>query len=319
MTSRCNKSVQLAAQRAWTVTGATVLLLLCAAVSTSVSAQDDGGASVPPAPKVRQNDTTPDPDFKSPMKRRDMLQQAGDGFPAGAGQGQGSEQLRRHIRDAMQRRRMMNNSMTPGEEPVGPGGPGGFGGRGGFGGPGGPGGLGRSQDPEAMGPDGFGGGDGFRGGGRRFGGGPGVQNFGGMRRGGGEGFRGKGGGFGHKLDLTPLGLTEDQKARIKQIRQLNRERAKDFRQTLMQKQQALHSLIFSPTASDAQIRAARKEVRRAQDSLEEIGLDDLLQIRGLLTNDQRQKLPQIAPPLPGGRQSQNETASANTSARRIEK
>lgn len=126
---------------------------------------------------------------------------------------------------------------------------------------------------------------------------------------------------GRKLDLTPLNLTEEQKTKIKSIRQANRDRAKDFRQTLIQKQQALHSLIFSPTASEDQIRAARKEVRKAQDSLEEIGLNDLLQIRGLLTAEQRQRLPQIAPAPPGRRPAapQNATASATTSARRIEK
>jgi Spy/CpxP family protein refolding chaperone len=142
-----------------------------------------------------------------------------------------------------------------------------------------------------------------------------MRGGGGMRGGGMRGFGG------HKLDLTPLGLTDDQKSRIKEIRQANRERARDFRQTLMQKQQALHSLIFSPTATDAQIRTARHEVRKAQDQLEEVGLDDLLQIRALLTKEQRQRLPQIAPPGPGRPPGPPErtTASASTTARRLEK
>ena len=215
------------------------------------------------------------------MKRRQQLREQLNG--------PGGEQMKQRIRAEM-RRRMMQ---TPGGEPFGPG----FGGPG-FGGPG------------FGGPSGMAGGFGGPGG-AGFGG-PGVRNFGGGMR----GARGTmGGGFGRKLDLTPLNLTVDQKTRIKEIRSANRERAREYRQVLMQKQAALHSLIFSPTASDADIRSARREVRKAQDAVEEVGFNDLLSIRGVLTAEQRQRLPQIAPPMPGA----PSTASVSTSARRVQK
>jgi hypothetical protein len=103
---------------------------------------------------------------------------------------------------------------------------------------------------------------------------------------------------GHKLDLTPLNLSEDQKDRIKQIRTTNRERARDAKRSLVQRQLQLRSLVFSPDASEAKIRAARRELRQVQDQLDEIQLDDLLKIRSLLTAEQKQKLPDIAPPIP---------------------
>jgi Spy/CpxP family protein refolding chaperone len=344
MTFRCNQSKN---DQRLNLAGVSLLLLLCAVGSTSVGAQNDG-AVIPPAPKVKQQAISrPDADFRSPMKRsnrpfsNNQLSQAnddgagGEGGSGGAG-GQGGPGGRGGFGGAGGRGGAGSGGPgglgAPGEPggmgaPGEPGGPGfgGRGGRGGPGGPGGPGGFGQGDDPSSMGPgsgQGFGrnrmrrfgqGAEGGFAGEQRFGG-RGVRDFGGMRGRGGGGFGG------HKLDLTPLNLSEEQKTKIKAIRQANRERAKDFRQTLMQKQIALHSLIFSPNATDVQIRAARKEVRKAQDSLEEVGLDDLLQIRGLLTSEQRQRLPQIAPPPPGrGGGGPNATASASTSARRIEK
>lgn len=110
-----------------------------------------------------------------------------------------------------------------------------------------------------------------------------------------------GGAFGgHRLDLTSLNLSDEQKQRIKGLRQGNRDRARDVRQALMQKQMQLHSMVFSPDTSDVQIRAMHKEVRRAQDQMEQVNLDYLLSIRSVLTAEQRQRLPQIAPPPPGG-------------------
>lgn len=97
------------------------------------------------------------------------------------------------------------------------------------------------------------------------------------------------------LDLTPLNLSEEQKQRIRQIRTATRERAKDARQLLMQRQMQLRDMLFSPNASEQQIRAARKQLRAAQDELDDLNLNDLLQIRSVLTAEQRQRLPEIAP------------------------
>ncbi len=149
-------------------------------------------------------------------------------------------------------------------------------------------------------------------------GGPGMP--GGMRRGGGGGFGGGmpggmapggmgGGGFGagmgkgngrfhaggHRLDLTPLNLTEQQKSRIQSLHEQARGQAKDIRKRLALKQLKLRDLLFSPDATDAQILAARRDMRELQDKMDELNVKDMLAIRGVLTPEQKAKLPIIMP------------------------
>lgn len=297
MTLRCNR-------RDSNVSGIAALLILCAACSTSVSAQDEG-ASIPAPPQIkRTSDNTADPEFKTPAMTRN-----------GAG---ANQMLRKARRQNWKLNKSINNGMVPGPNgdegsgfanDFGPGAGPGFGGPAGgpgFGGPGG--------GPGAGGP-GFGGGGDFPSGrGSRFPGGPGFgpasnnEGFGGGRFAGRAGMQrfgdrrggpGQMSGFaGHRLDLTPLNLTEEQKQKIKQLRQANKDRIKDIRQNLMSKQIQLRNLLFSPDATDSQIRTARRDVRKIQDQIEEIGLDDMLGIRSVLTPDQKAKLPDIAPPLP---------------------
>ncbi len=173
------------------------------------------------------------------------------------------------------------------EGPGGPGGPGGGfgGGRGGFGGQGGMGG---------------------RRGVREFGGGPGG-GFGGGRRGfgGGGGFGGGRGGFGggggrHGLDLNKLGLSETQREKIKAMREQTRTKSRGLRTEYQKHQMSLRNLMFSPDATEAQIRAARKQALAAQTQMEELQLNDFILIRKALTADQRKKLPEIMPGNPRG-------------------
>ena len=233
---------------------------LSAGLTLAYDPDQDPGAQLPPPPALRRNpgdNSGSDPDFQPQLPR------------AGAGEDQGGPG-----QGAFQGRRGLRGGGFPGQSGSdGPGatfrrrmrglegGPGGgqFGGPGGgqFGGPGGP--MGK----------------------RGPGGGPG-------------GFMGAGG---HKqLDLTRLGLTEEQKQKIQTMRQQTKAKAKDLRKDLMQRQLDLRNLAFSPTASDAQIRAARKELRKIQDQMDDLNLNDFLQIRGVLTSEQRQHLPEVAPP-----------------------
>lgn len=141
-------------------------------------------------------------------------------------------------------------------------------------------------------------------GGTPEGGGPDAQSF--RARGAGGGPRGMtmgtpfgiAGGGKKQLDLTPLNLTEQQKQEIKQLRQASRERAREMKQKVLQRQMALRELIFSADANETQIKAARRQLREAQNQMDEINLDDLLNIRRVLTAEQRQKLPDIAPAMP---------------------
>jgi Spy/CpxP family protein refolding chaperone len=161
---------------------------------------------------------------------------------------------------------------------------------GGDGGPGGPGG----------GPGGFGGGPGgpgaedmsFR---RRGQGGfqPGMmQNF----RAGGAGMgRGQAGFGGHALDLTPLSLSDEQKEKIKAMREQTRGRIKELRKGVNDKQNEMKALLFNPDASESQIRAARASLRKLQDQMDETNMNDLLSIRAMLTPEQKKRLPECMP------------------------
>ncbi|MBX9569454.1 MAG: Spy/CpxP family protein refolding chaperone [Candidatus Obscuribacterales bacterium] len=176
-----------------------------------------------------------------------------------------------------------------------------FGGDGqpGLGAEGGPGGLGGPDAPGGMrGPGGPDGGPGMRGqGGPGFGG---DGGFGGgafrQRRGGmGGGMSGGGFGAGKQLDLTPLGLTEPQKTKIQAMRQQTKMKLRDLKKGLSEKQSNMRNLMFSPDATEAQIRGARRELRTLQDQMDETNLNDLLAIRSLLTPEQRKKLPDCMP------------------------
>lgn len=148
----------------------------------------------------------------------------------------------------------------------------------GGGGPGGEG-SGRPGGFGGRGQGGFPGGQGGRGGFR----GPGGQGMpGGMQR-------------RPAIDLTPLNLTEEQKTKIEGMRQQTRTKVKELRRGMMQKQAQMRNLMFSPDASDAQIRSAREELRVVQNQVDETNLNDLLGIRALLTVDQKKHLPECMP------------------------
>ncbi|HEY9870842.1 MAG TPA: Spy/CpxP family protein refolding chaperone [Candidatus Obscuribacterales bacterium] len=101
--------------------------------------------------------------------------------------------------------------------------------------------------------------------------------------------------FGGPLDLTPLGLSEEQKDRIRQIRSQSAVKARELRRVLKLKRAEMKDLMFDPDASDAQIKARRQELRRLQDQLEDVILSDFLALRGVLTAEQRQRLPEVKP------------------------
>jgi len=113
-----------------------------------------------------------------------------------------------------------------------------------------------------------------------------------------RGFAGRAGGFpgGRKaLDLSALNLTEEQKAKIQQLRKTTATRAREVRRKLQSGGQELRDMMFDPSASDDQIRAKGKELRRLHEQAEDMKLDDFLAIRGVLTSEQRKRLPDVKP------------------------
>lgn len=100
-----------------------------------------------------------------------------------------------------------------------------------------------------------------------------------------------------QLDLTPLALNQEQKNKIQQMREQSRTKARELQRALTAKRAALRELIFSPTATEIQIRSTRNELRKLQEQLDDINLNELLYIRSLLTAEQKDKLPECKPVL----------------------
>ncbi|HEY9788450.1 MAG TPA: Spy/CpxP family protein refolding chaperone [Candidatus Obscuribacterales bacterium] len=111
-----------------------------------------------------------------------------------------------------------------------------------------------------------------------------------------------GGGFGGRapLDFSRLNLTEEQKTKIKALREKNADKAKELRQSMMTRRQEMQQMMFDPEASDAAIRAKFNELRRMQEQAEEIKINDFLAIRSLLTPEQKKRLPEVRPAAGGG-------------------
>lgn len=106
----------------------------------------------------------------------------------------------------------------------------------------------------------------------------------------------EGGLFGPRpLDLTSLNLTDAQKQKIQQTREVNGAKCKELRKTVRERKSELRDLMFDPRASDEAIRSKRKELRQLQDKVEELQINDFLAIRSVLTPEQKEKLVDLKP------------------------
>lgn len=106
---------------------------------------------------------------------------------------------------------------------------------------------------------------------------------------------GMGGMGGKPLDFSQLGLTDEQKSKIKAMRAKTQGKAKDLQQTIRDKRLEMRDLLFDPNATEPQIRAKKSELRQIQDQAENLMIDDFLGIRAVLTAEQKQKLPSLKP------------------------
>lgn len=234
---------------------------------------------------MAQGQEAPDADFRSPASRFNNSDASGDSNDE-------RMEMRRRIRQELARRRRMQMQGEQSQGSPEGGAPGLVGPR-----------LNGPQGPDSAGP----------GGGPGFDGAPPFRGRGEMRgmRGGMHGGMNMGMPGHRPLDLTPLNLTDDQKQRIQNIRKATREQAHQTKRNVMERQMQLRNLLFSADASDNKIRAARRELRDAQDKLDELNLNDMLQIRSILTAEQKQKLPDLAPAQPrGGRGGRGGRATA---------
>lgn len=96
----------------------------------------------------------------------------------------------------------------------------------------------------------------------------------------------RGGGF------AALNLTEDQKNKITEIRQKYRQQMSQNQQSLRSAQQEL-SQMLSGSASDSEIRSKHQEVSKLRQGLDDLNLQSMLEIRSVLTPEQRSQLNQM--------------------------
>lgn len=117
----------------------------------------------------------------------------------------------------------------------------------------------------------------------------------------GMGRRGMGMGMGmagmgrNPLNLAALNLTEEQKNKIKTSRTQSQAKAKELQGSLRTKRMEMRDMLFDPDASVKQIKAKHEEVRKIQEQVEGLMIDDFLSIRSVLTAEQKKKLPSLKP------------------------
>ena len=121
--------------------------------------------------------------------------------------------------------------------------------------------------------------------------GPGLR----MRRPGGGGL-GQFGGFGRgPLDLSVLNLSEDQKNKIKTMRQNTAGKAKNLKVAIKKSRGEMFDMMFDPETTDSALKAKHAEVRKLQGELGDLMIQDFLSIKGVLTGDQLKHLPELKP------------------------
>ena len=96
--------------------------------------------------------------------------------------------------------------------------------------------------------------------------------------------------LGVSLDLSNLQLTEDQERKIKDARKFARLKLHELKQAKSEKVEQLKTLLFDPATAESKIRSCGEEIQRLQTSIDNVNLDSLIQLRAILTPEQRSRL-----------------------------
>lgn len=95
-----------------------------------------------------------------------------------------------------------------------------------------------------------------------------------------------------KGGFAALNLTEEQKNKITEIRQKYREQMSQNQQSLRSAQQEF-SQMLSGSTSDSEIRSKHQEISKLRQTLDDLNLQSMLEIRSVLTPEQRAQLNQM--------------------------
>jgi protein CpxP len=102
----------------------------------------------------------------------------------------------------------------------------------------------------------------------------------------GKGARMGGGGMGFFKELN---LSEEQRAKLKELRENNKGDLKPKREALKKARDEFRSLMGSENATDAQIRSAFQKLQALRSEVATGSIDRMLAVRQVLTPEQRKK------------------------------
>jgi len=92
--------------------------------------------------------------------------------------------------------------------------------------------------------------------------------------------------------IEKLNLSQEQKNQIAEIREKYRDRISPLREKYKSARQELRTML-NGTARDAQIRAKHREVVRLRQQLENLRFDSTLEMRNVMTVEQRQEFAKL--------------------------
>jgi len=91
------------------------------------------------------------------------------------------------------------------------------------------------------------------------------------------------------IDLTQIGLSDEQRSRIQSIRQEDKQAIAEVRNQLDAETRQLR-VLFEGSATDEQLRQQHARVLAQRQQLERMRFENFLRIRGVLTPEQRSQL-----------------------------
>lgn len=113
--------------------------------------------------------------------------------------------------------------------------------------------------------------------------------------------KGPGGGKGDRMRLfQQLDLNEEQKEQIKAIRQGKKEKIKSLKERSKSDREAFKSAMDSD-ASKSKLKSLRKKMIKSKQSLKDHQFETMLEIRELLTAEQRAKFRELKSEMKGKR------------------
>ena len=94
--------------------------------------------------------------------------------------------------------------------------------------------------------------------------------------------------FPHPRMIEELGLTDEQVTQMKELHEKNKESYKEKKKVMWEKKKALQEALQGESSDDS-LRALHEEVLTAKESLAKARFEKVLEIRKILTPEQRQK------------------------------